>query len=180
MSSHGDTPVELYIATYRNRAAAQADWDALRRLASDGMVELDGFVLVSRDMEGKIDVDDDDFHKAAKGATWGAVGGALVGLLFPPSLLVGALVGVGAALGVGGLVSHGKKALIKADVEDVLPVDSAGIVAMFDGQWAGQIDDALSNATNLSKQQVDPGSAQQVKEAVAKSAWPAEDTGAAG
>jgi len=180
MGSDGDTPVELYIATYANRAAAQADWDALRRLASDDVVALDGLVLVSRNMEGKIDVDEDDFHKAVQGAGWGAVGGALVGLLFPPTLLVGALVGVGAALGVGGLVSLGKKAEIKADVENVLPVDSAGIVAMFDAQWAGPIDDALSNATNLSKQQVDPGSAQQVKEAVANSAsWPPHDTGAA-
>jgi uncharacterized membrane protein len=167
--SDTDTPVDLYIAAYGNRAAAQADWDAIRRLASDGVIKVDGLVLVSRDMEGKISVDD-DAHKAAKGAVWGAVGGAIVGLLFPPTVLAGALVGAGAGLGVGGLASHGEKAEIKADVENVLPVDSSGIVAMFEEQWAANVDDALSNASKLSRQKVDRNSAQQVKDAVAKSA----------
>jgi hypothetical protein len=56
------------------------------------------------------------FHTARKGAAWGAIGGAVVGLIFPPTLLAGALVGAGAGLGIGGLVSHGEKAEIKADV----------------------------------------------------------------
>lgn len=169
MVSDTETPVDLYIAAYGNRAAAQADWDAIRRLASDGVIKVDGLVLVSRDMEGKIHVDDDP-RKAAKGAVWGAVGGAIVGLLFPPTLLAGALVGAGAGLGVGGLASHGEKAEIKADAEAVLPVDSSGIVAMFDEQWAANVDNALLNASKLSKQKVDRNSAQQVKDAVAKSA----------
>jgi uncharacterized membrane protein len=175
MGSDSDTPVDLYIASYASRAAAQADWDAIRRLVSDHVIRVDGLILVSRSMEGKIRVDD-NAHEAGKGAAWGAVGGALVGVLFPPTLLVGALVGAGAGLGVGGLVSHEKKAEIKADVESVLPVGGSGIVAMFDTQWATNVEDALSNSSNLTRQQVDPDSAQQVKDAVKNNASPAAPT----
>ncbi len=111
---------------------------------------------------------DDDFHTAGKGAAWGAIGGAIVGLLFPPTLLAGALVGAGAGLGIGGLVSHGEKAEIKADVEDTLPLNSSGIVAVFDEQWATDVDTALSKANKVSKDQVDGKNVEAVKTAVAK------------
>ena len=89
--------------------AAREDWDAIKQLAEDDVIKVEGLILVSRRSDGKIHVDD-DFHTAAKGAAWGAVGGAIVGLIFPPTLLAGALVGAGAGLGIGGLVGHGTKA----------------------------------------------------------------------
>jgi hypothetical protein len=89
-------------------------------------------------------------------------------LLFPPSLLAGALVGAGAGLGIGGLVSHGEKAEIKADVEDALPLNSSGIVALFDEEWATDVDKALSKASKVTKDEVDGKSADAVKAAAAK------------
>ena len=55
--------------------------------------------------------------------------------------------------------------MIKADVEDTLPLNSSGIVAMFEEQWATDVDKALSNASNVTKEQVDGKSAEQVKAA---------------
>ena len=117
--THGhytDAPVDLYIAAYADPDAARADWDAIKQLATDDAIKVDGLVLVSRRTDGKIHVDD-DFHTAAKGAAWGAVGGAVIGLIFPPALLASAAVGAGLGAGVGGLMSHAQKAEIKADVE---------------------------------------------------------------
>ena len=71
-------------------------------------------------------------------------------------------------LGIGGLVSHGEKAEIKADVEDTLPLNSSGIVAVFDEQWATDVDKALSKANKVSKDQVDGKNVEAVKAAVAK------------
>lgn len=107
-------------------------------------------------------------EKAGKGAAWGAVGGAVVGLIFPPSLLAGALVGAGAGLAIGGLVSHGQKAEIKADVEDALPPNSSGMVALFGEQWATDVDKALSKSSKVTKDQVDSTSAEEVKAAASK------------
>ena len=109
--SHGistDAPVDLYIAAYADPDAARGDWDAIKQLAKDDVIKVDGLILVSRRDDGKIHVDD-DFHEARKGATWGAVGGAVVGLIFPPALLASAAVGAGIGAGAGALVSHGRE-----------------------------------------------------------------------
>jgi uncharacterized membrane protein len=87
----------------------------------------------------------------------------VIGLIFPPSLLAGAAVGAGIGAGAGALVSHGEKAEIRADVEDTLPPNSSGIVALFEEQWADDTDKALSNASNVTKEKVDSDSADQVK-----------------
>jgi uncharacterized membrane protein len=166
MATNTDAPVDLYVAAYADADAARADWDVIKQLADDDVIKVEGLILVSRRSDGKIHVDD-DFHTARKGAKWGAIGGAVVGLIFPPSLLAGALVGAGAGLGVGGLVSHGQKAEVKADVEDALPLNSSGIVALFDEQWATDVDKALGKASNVTKDQVDGKSADAVKTAVA-------------
>jgi uncharacterized membrane protein len=164
MASTTDAPVDLYIAAYDDPDAARGDWDTIKELAKDDTIKVDGLILVSRRADGKIHVDD-DFHETRKGATWGAVGGAVVGLIFPPALLASAAVGAGIGAGAGALVSHGQKEEIKADVDDTLPVNSSGIVAVFEEQWEGDIDKALSKASNVIKEKVDSDSADQVKAA---------------
>jgi uncharacterized membrane protein len=175
MTPENDAPVDLYIAAYADPDAARGDWDAIKELAKEDTIEVDGLILVSRRGDGKIHVDD-DFHTTAKGAGWGAVGGAVLGLIFPPSLLAGAVVGAGVGAGVGGLRSHGEKAEIKADVEDSLPLNSSGIVAIFEEQWEQDVTNALTKATNVTKEEVDPKSVKQVKDAVSSSSQTAATT----
>jgi uncharacterized membrane protein len=167
MASATDAPVDLYIAAYDDPNAARSDWDGIKELAKEDMIKVDGLILVSRTDDGKIKVDD-DFHETRKGAEWGAVGGAVVGLIFPPALLASAAVGAGIGAGAGALVSHGQKEQIKEDVDDTLPLHSSGIVAMFEERWSDDIDKALSNASNVTKEKVDPASADQVKASATK------------
>jgi uncharacterized membrane protein len=167
MASATDAPVDLYIAAYNDPNAAQGDWDMIKELAKEDTIKVDGLILVSRGGDGKIKVDD-DFHETRKGAVWGAVGGAVVGLIFPPAILAGAAVGSGIGAGTGALVSHGRKEEIKADVDDALPVNSSGIVAIFEEQWEKDIDKALSNASSVKKEKVDADSAHKVKDAASK------------
>ena len=167
MASATNAPVDLYIATYPDPDAARGDWDTIKQLAKDDVIKVDGLVLVSRGTDGKIKVDD-DFHTARKGAKWGAVGGAVIGLIFPPSLLASAAVGAGAGLGIGSLRSHRERSAIKADVEDTLPPNSSGIVALFEQTWVADVDKALSHADKVTKNEVDADSATEVKEAAGK------------
>ncbi len=167
MGSDSDAPVDLYIAAYADPNAAQADWDDIKELAKDGTIKLEGLVLVSRGMDGKISVKDDD-HTTGHGAAWGAGAGLLVGLIFPPALLVSGLVGAGIGAGTGALVSHAEKSEIKDEVADDLPYGSSGIVALFDEQWETDVEKALSKADKVSKHDVDKASAEQAKAAAAK------------
>ena len=159
-----DAPVALYIAAYGDDSAAQSDWDTLKQMEDDDVIDLDGLLLVSRDADGKIDVKD-DAGSAKRGGLIGAVGGAIVGLLFPPSLLAGALVGGGIGAGIGGLMSHSDKKAIKENVEQALPLNSSGIIALFEVTWEPQVDKALADADSISKHGVDADSADELKAA---------------
>src|SRR5262245_35178370 len=86
-----DAPIDLYIAAYDDPAAAQQDWDAIKGLVKEKLITVDGLVLVSRGEDGKIEVKD-DASDVGVGAVLGAVGGAIIGLIFPPAFLASALV----------------------------------------------------------------------------------------
>ncbi len=159
-----DNPVDLYIAVYSDPDAAGRDWADLKQLEEDEMIKLDGLVLVSRDADGKIHVRENT-HDVRRGSIVGAVGGLVVGLIFPPALLASGLVGAGLGAGAGGLVSHHEKNEIKADVEDVLPPGSSGIVAVFEERWGDGVDRALMNADAVKKEKIDRESAERVKAA---------------
>jgi len=157
-----DVPVDLYIATYSDADAAQEDWDDIKQLARDDVITVDGLVLVSRGADGTIDVKD-NAHDVGRGAVVGAVGGAIVGLIFPPAFLASAAVGAGIGAGAGAILDHEEKKEIKADVEDVLPPGSSGIVAMFEERWVEDVENALGKADKVAKHGVDTASAEKVK-----------------
>ncbi|MDH3227853.1 MAG: DUF1269 domain-containing protein, partial [Thermoleophilia bacterium] len=151
--SDPEGPVGLYMAAYSDASAAQTDWEALEQLQTAGAVKVDGMVLLARDADGKIDVKD-TAHTTARGTGWGAVGGAVVGLLFPPALLGATVVGAGLGAGIGGLKSHSDKKEIKEDVEDVMPNNSSGILALLEPQWAGQVKQVLAHADKVTEREV--------------------------
>jgi uncharacterized membrane protein len=162
--SHSDseTPVFLYVAAYSDPDAAQADWDAIKELTKEKVITTDGLVLVRRDADGKIH-EKDNAHVVGAGAAVGAIGGLLIGLIFPPSLLASGVVGAGIGAGLGGLVSHAEKREIKEAVADDLPPNSSGIVVLFEPRWAADVDKALPKAANVSKHEVDKESVDKAK-----------------
>ena len=169
MASKTDVPIDLYIAAYDDPDAAQADWDGIKALARDGVIRIDGLVLVSRDADdGKIHVKD-NAHDVGKGAALGAVGGVLIGLIFPPAIFASAVVGAGVGGGAGAILDHEQKKEIKRDVEDVLPPGSSGIVAVFEERWVAEVDKALAKAEKVTKEKLDSGSVEGVKESAAAS-----------
>lgn len=151
--THDDLPVDLYIAAYSDESAAQQDWDALKQLARDKVITIDGLVLVSRDLDGKIHVKD-NVHEPGIGAAIGAVGGALVGLIFPPSILAAAVVGGGIGAGAGAITDLVQKHGVKADLEQVLVPGSSGIVAVFEERWVAEVEKVLANADKAQRHEL--------------------------
>jgi uncharacterized membrane protein len=162
MAHDSDVPVDLYIAAYADPDAAQDDWEAIQELAEQKVITVEALVLVSRDADGKVHVKDDT-HAVGKGTGWGAAGGFVVGMIFPPALVAATAVGAGLGAGAGGLVSHREKKEIKAEVANDLPVGSSGIVVLLEEQWVAEAEKALSKADNISTHKVDKGSVEHAK-----------------
>ena len=87
-------PLDLYIAGYSDPTAAKIDFNAWKKAQREGIVMIDGAILIARDADGTMHVKETGDHDVFKGATIGVAGGLVLGLFAPP--LLGAMV-------VGGL-----------------------------------------------------------------------------
>ncbi len=109
-----DEPVFVYIAAYDEEDDARFDYEVLKELHAAGVIGTYDAALITKDDEGKVHV-----HKREKptqhGAWTGAGVGALLGILFPPSILGSAVV-AGAA---GGLMGHLWHGMSRGDMKDL-------------------------------------------------------------
>lgn len=87
------TTVQVFMAAFSDETEADTALADVRAMDDAGSIKLIDAAVLVRDTEGKV-----TFHEVgdAGTGTWakrGAIAGGLAGLLFPPSLLAGALVG---------------------------------------------------------------------------------------
>ena len=81
-----DDPVFVYAAVYADQADAEADYDTLLDLHSADLVGSYDVALMYKDEEGKVHVTKHE-KPTQHGAWTGAAVGALVGIIFPASII---------------------------------------------------------------------------------------------
>jgi uncharacterized membrane protein len=109
-----DGEMFLYIGTYTSEAGARADYDIVKDLHAVDVVGTYDAAVVTKDSSGKVHVNKDEM--ATRHGGWGgAAAGALVGILFPPSIIGTALVG-GA---IGAVSGHLWRGISRSDVKEL-------------------------------------------------------------
>ena len=78
------------------------------------------------------------------------------------------MVGGAVGAGIGKLRKMDRTSDIKKEVEDTLPSGTSGIIALFDITWKPKVDETLTKAKTIDKEEVSPESAKELKEAAAK------------
>ena len=141
---------------------AQQDFDGFVKLAEDKAITTDGVVLVTKDAEGEVTVQETGDHLGRKGLKLGGGAGLAVGLFAPPLL---AATAVGAAAGgvLGKVARKRVQAGIGEKMDDALPPGSAGIIAIYDHDDAEAVAGALHNSIRSSIAQIDKASAKELK-----------------
>ena len=117
--------VNVLMAGYLSKQAA--DEDAASVHASKA--ELIGLVVVSKDLEGNVSVDEED-HAVRKGALAFGGAGFVVGLFAPP-LLAATAVGAAIGAGVGKVTQRKVKAGIEEQAQDSIPIGGAGLMVAY-------------------------------------------------
>jgi uncharacterized membrane protein len=118
--------VFIYIGTYPSEAAARDDYGVVKDLHAAGAVGTYDAAVVTKDDSGKVHVNKDEM--ATRHGGWGgAAVGAVVGILFPPSLIASAAVGA-AAGGIGGHVWRGMSRSDVKELGDVIDDGQAALV----------------------------------------------------
>jgi uncharacterized membrane protein len=120
-----DQPVFLYVAAYDDESDASLDYDVLLDLHATGVVGTYDAALVTKDDEGKVHVH--KHEKPTQHGAWTGIGvGAVLGILFPPSILGSAVV-AGTA---GGLIGHFWRGMSRGDTKELGETLDAGQAAL--------------------------------------------------
>jgi uncharacterized membrane protein len=158
---------DVLIAAYLFEDLAKRDFDAVLKLAEDKAITVEGVVLVQKDADGEVHVQETGDHLGRKGVKIGGGAGLVVGLFAPPLL---AATAVGAAAGgvVAKFAKHRVESGIQEKMDDALPPGSGGVIAIYDSDGAGAVDKALPNAVKKSVAQIDGTSAKELKAGLAE------------
>ena len=130
----------VMIAGYLNREPALLDYEAVLKSGA----KFEGVVCMTRDLEGKMTIEETDHLKKGGAKALGAAG-FVVGLFAPPLLLATAL-GAAIGAGLGGLVHKGIKSKLEMQAEQTIPWGGAGVIVAYTSESAEAIDKAVSHA----------------------------------
>jgi uncharacterized membrane protein len=132
----------MTIAAYPDLATAEEDWERLETAGEGLAVYIADAALVSKDAAGEVQT----WHRQTHhGWGKGAVAGAFLGVLFPPSLIATAAAGAGA----GALTARVNRSLERGDVAalgEAMDKGSVSIAVVSDGVDASALRTALRNA----------------------------------
>jgi uncharacterized membrane protein len=153
-----DRPVFIYAASYTSRADAEADYEGLLDLHAASLVGTYDVALVYKDADGKVHVK--KHEKPTQHGAWGGIAvGALVGVLFPPSVIGAAVIG-GLVGGVGG---HLRKGMSRGDAKEfgeLLGSGEAALVVVGESRLEEQLDKVLARAERSVEKELDADSAE--------------------
>ena len=157
-----DKPVFVYAATYTSLDDAEADYDTLLDLHDADLVGTYDVAIIDKDDEGKVHVTKHE-KPTQHGAWTGAGVGAVIGILFPPSLI--GMAAVGAA--TGGLIGHLARGMSRGDMKDLgdlLDEGQAALVVVGESNIGEQLDKDLERAQKSIEKQIDADSKEFEKE----------------
>jgi uncharacterized membrane protein len=163
----------LLVADFPDTGSAWEAYEALKEVEDGLHVEIEGVLVVRREDDGEVTIQKATDHSTKRGLKWGLVGGAVVGLIFPPSILGSAAVlgGIGAAAGKARQLKT--RSDLGQRLEQALPPGHSGLVAMVANPAVLELRKALAKADAIVESAVDDVVAKEIK-AVAKEAEAAE------
>jgi len=132
--------IDVLIGGYLSASAAHEDYEAVLTCGA----ELMGAVVVSKDLEGNLSVEQTD-HMVKEGAEGMAAVGFAVGLFAPPLL---AATAIGAAIGSGaGKALHKKtESKIEQAAGETIPIGGAGLIVAHEHEHADAVEAAVTRA----------------------------------
>jgi len=148
-----DKPVFIFIGAYPSEADAQADYDVVKDLHAAGAVGTYDAAVVIKQADGEVKVKKDELP-TRRGAWTGIGVGALVGIIFPPSIIGMAAVG-GAAGGVIGHLWHGMSRSDVKELGDALDEGEAALVVVGESKLEEQLKKAQLRAVKQVEKQID-------------------------
>ena len=143
--------LEIFVATYDTEdgaAAASKDFQAAQR---DGAIDLIDAAVIVHTADDKVKIEETADPSGKKWAKRGAIAGGVVGLIFPPSIILSAAVGGGAGGVWGKIRDKGFKDEDLKQIGNSLPPGSSAIIAVAEDRMVEQLERALAGYEKIAK-----------------------------
>ena len=135
------------------RGDAKADLDTLKELHREHVVGTYDAAVVAKNEEGKVKIVDKIEKPTQHGGWAGMAVGAAIGLIFPPSILVGGLLGAG----TGALIGHLEGGMSRSDLKEVgemLDNSEAALIVVGEATLERAVEDATKRAKRDLKKEI--------------------------
>jgi uncharacterized membrane protein len=144
----------LIVAQFSTMDEAEAAYRQIQEMERRSPLKIDGVVIASCDADGKVHLGKVTEHSTKTGLKWGVVGGAILGVIFPPSIIASAaaLGTAGAALGKARNVFNRQG--LADNLAGAMRPNTAGIVALVENTAVVEIREALAKADRIVDQAI--------------------------
>ncbi|WP_053202631.1 DUF1269 domain-containing protein [Jiangella muralis] len=154
-----DSNVEVFVAAFGTEDEAGQALKDFRAMAREGSIDLIDAAVVVRRADGKVTFQETTDPSGKTWAKRGAVAGGLVGLIFPPSLLVSAAVGA-AGGGIWGKVrDKGFQDSDLRSIGDSLEPGTSAIIAVAEDRMIERLQAGLEGYRNIARHAVSAAAA---------------------
>ena len=149
-----EKPIQVFVASYDNEFGAKQSLQDFQAMDREGSIELIDAAVIVHGADGKVKFEETVDPSGKKWAKRGAIAGGLVGLIFPPSIIVGAAIGGGAG-GIWGKVRDKgfKDEDLKAIGESLEPGSSA-IIAIAEDQVLDRLEKGIAGYERIARHTV--------------------------
>ncbi len=177
-----EKPLTAFVATYDDVADARQDYQEVNQAHHRGFIANYDAAIVWKNDQGKVEIDSVS-EEASRKWLWAGLGvGAVIGLIFPPSILATSAIG---ALS-GAIIGKFRNGIAQDDLErmsDALSGDNAALVVVGEGRVAEALE-SIGARLDASNKQIEvilssdtAVAAQQLQEAIASASEQLEELG---
>lgn len=156
-----DETIDVLIGGYLSKEAAMEDYESV--LGCGGY--LHGAVVVTKDLEGNLEVQQTD-HMVREGAAGLGAVGLVVGLFAPP-LLAATAIGAAVGAGAGKLLHHRTQQKLEEQAGATIPIGGAGLIVAYPHSAAAKVEPAVTRAISHAVGEAEGHHVQALKGAIA-------------
>ena len=155
-----ESPIAVVAAFYPNETGASDVLKQLKQMDKDKTVDIiDAAVIVKGEDGRKVKISETGEFTPSKGAWRGAAAGAVIGLIFPPSILAMGAIGAAAGAALGHFTDQGFDNNLLREIGENLPSGGSVIVAVIEETWVAKLETALQGYVDLERYALDADAA---------------------
>ena len=158
-----DGAYALFVADFTDTDAAWEAYEQLKQVDDETPLQVEGVLVLKRSISGELEIQKVTDPSTRRGLGWGVVGGVVLGVLFPPSVLGSAVVlgAAGAGIGKAREVHHRNE--LADELSDAIDPGHSGLVALVSDPAAVKVQKALAKADRIVQKAVDEALAADIK-----------------